>query len=432
MVDKVILAENCIYSTDSKETQLNNNILVVGTSGCGKTMSIAEPRLLETKNSSLVITVTKRRIVKQYTNLFKERGYNVWDLNFADPGKSVVSYDPIKYVNSYQDILFLAKSIITAGRNEDTVRNDPYWDSAAASLISAMISYCIMHNKKCMADVVEMFKSFEFEINGSGEFETGLDSVFNELERKNPKCFAVTCWNTFRKLPKNTAGCVYSSANTAIDKIFSPNLLQMFRKPESVNFEKLANEKTILFITTSAVNPALSCFVNIFYSQIFKTLFEYAESRENGELPIPVHVLCDDFATGSQIENFPEYISIFREKKISVTLLLQSESQLEAMYGSGNATTIINNCDTYLFFGSMDLSTAKNIGQRLDEPLDNILYMPIGNVIVFRRGQRPIKTKRYNILNDSNYQKLYNLGTNNKDAKDDKALKSKKRDKEAS
>lgn len=424
MEDRVILAENCIYSTDTKETQLNNNILVVGTAGCGKTMSIAEPRLLETKNSSLIITLTKRRLVNKYMELFKMRGYNVWDLNFADPVNSKVSYDPLKYINSHQDIIFLSKSIVTAGRKEENVRNDPYWDSAATSLISAVIAYCLMKNKPCMADVVDMFKRFDFNIDSGGDITTGLDEEFNALERKNPKCFAINCWNTFRKLPKTTASCVYSSANTAIDKIFSPSLTKLFRKEETVDFEKLANEKTILFITTSAVNPSLSCFVNIFYSQIFKSLFEYAETQESGTLPIPVHVLCDDFATGSRIENFPEYISIFREKKISVTLLLQSESQLEAMYGDGNATTIINNCDTYLFFGSMDLRTAKNIGQRLDEPVDSVLYMPIGDVIVFRRGQRPIKTRRYDILKDKNYIKLNGITETPGDTKKKGNLKS--------
>ena len=79
----------------------------------------------------------------------------------------------------------------------------------------------------------------------------------------------------------------------------------------------------------------------MFYAQAFKALFEYAESLPSGRLPIPVHVLCDDFATGSRILNFPEYISIFREKQISVTMLVQSESQLESMYGSDDATTII-------------------------------------------------------------------------------------------
>ncbi len=160
------------------------------------------------------------------------------------------------------------------------------------------------------------------------------------------------------------------------------------------------------YVSTSAVNPALHCFINIFYAQAFKTLFEYAESLPSGKLPVPVHVLCDDFATGSRILNFPEYISIFREKQISVTLLLQSESQLESMYGSDDATTIINNCDTYLYMGGMDLKTGRSISERLNIPLDEVLYMPIGQVCIFRRGQKPIITSRYDILKNEQYQQI--------------------------
>lgn len=143
-----------------------------------------------------------------------------------------------------------------------------------------------------------------------------------------------------------------------------------------------------------------------FYAQAFKSLFEYSESLPSGKLPIPVHVLCDDFATGSRILNFSEYISIFREKQISVTLLLQSESQLESMYGSDDATTIINNCDSYLYMGGMDLKTGRSISERLNAPLEDILYMPIGQVCIFRRGQKPIVTSRYNILKNEQYQQV--------------------------
>ena len=180
----------------------------------------------------------------------------------------------------------------------------------------------------------------------------------------------------------------------------------MIATEKKVDFEKMATQKTVLFVSTSAVNPALHCFINIFYAQAFKTLFEYAESLPDGKLPIPVHVLCDDFATGSRILNFPEYISIFREKQISVTLLVQSESQLESMYGSEDATTIINNCDTYLYMGGMDLKTGRSISERLNTPLEDVLYMPIGQVCVFRRGQRPIITSRYDIMKDEQYRQV--------------------------
>lgn len=406
MADIVILGENCAYSSDCEKTGLNNNILVCGSSGCGKTMSISEPRLLATSNSSLVATVTKRRIVNKYKSLFIERGYDVQDLDFVSPQRGDIGYDPLDYVSSYQDITYLAEGVVKANPRKDKSGADPYWDEAATSLLSAEIAYTLMtKDNASFADVLKMHDSLNFEEYG-GQIRTSYDKKFEFLAEKDPNCFAVSCWKSFHQLSIKTAACVFGTLNTTIDTIFSPELRKMMSMSRKVNFCDLASKKTILFVTTSPVNPSLNCFVNMFYGHVFKQLFEFAENQATGTLPVPVHVLCDDFATGSRILNFPEYISIFREKKISVTLLLQSESQLESMYGSDQATTIINNCDTYLYMGGMDLRTAQNVSLRLNVPLDEVLYMPIGQEILFRRGQRPIVTQRYDIRNNSLYQQI--------------------------
>ncbi len=404
--DRMILGENVVYSTDSNETGLNNNVLVCGSSGCGKTMSISEPRLLETYHTSLIATVTKRRIVNKYKPTFEKRGYVVEDLNFIHPMESNVAYDPLQYISSYSDITFLAESIVRANPRKDKSSADPYWDEAATSLLSAEIAYTLMtKDNATFADVLELHDGIDFRENG-GQITTSLDRKFEYLAEKDPGCFAVSCWKSFHQLPIKTASCVFGTLNTTIDPSFSPELRKMIAMEKKVDFEKMATQKTILFVSTSAVNPALHCFINIFYAQAFKALFEYAESLPGGKLPIPVHVLCDDFATGSRILNFPEYISIFREKQISVTLLVQSESQLESMYGSDDATTIINNCDTYLYMGGMDLKTGRSISERLNTPLEDVLYMPIGQVCIFRRGQKPIITSRYDILEDERFQQV--------------------------
>lgn len=404
--EKVILGENCCYSVDSKETGLNNNVIVCGGSGSGKTMSISEPRLLETKTSSIIAVVTKRRIVNKYIPLFEERGYEILDLNFVDPDKSTCCYDPLQYVKSYSDITFLAKYIIKANKQKDNSNADPYWDEAAISLLSAEIAYIMMTKENAtFVDVLEVNDSLTLD-DGSGTIQTSLDDNFDYIAAENPSCFAISCWRTFKQLPVKTAACVFSTLNSTIDTVFSPEIRKMIESEKKVNFEQMGNKRTILFVTTSAVNSALHSFVNMFYAQAFKQLFEYAENCPDGVLPVPVHVLCDDFATGGEILNFPEFISIFREKGISVTLLLQSESQLNQMYGTDNSVTIINNCDTYIYLGGMDLRTAQNVSVRLNSPLDEVLYMPIGQEILFRRGQRPIITKRYEIQKNTLYRKI--------------------------
>lgn len=402
-MDKRILGVNAVYSTDCSETGVNNNVIICGGSGSGKTMSITEPLFLETYESCLVATVTKRRIVKKYKPLFEKRGYIVQELNFVNPDQSDISYDPLHYVKTYEDVTFLATALVYANPKKETGNQDPYWNEAALSLLSAEISYILLTMETpTFTDVLMLHDEVNIKCRDD-LISTSIDSKFKELEEKYPNSYTMNCWKSFSQLPARTAGCVLSTLNAVLDTIFTPQLRSMISMEKKVNFEQMAMRKTVLFVSTSAVNPMLHSFINIFYAQMFKQLFEFAERRVSGRLPIPVHIVCDDFGTGSKINNFAQYISIFREHLISVSLLIQSESQLETMYGS-EATTIINNCDTYVYLGGMDLQTCRNMSSRLDSPLDEVLSLGVGKEYIFRRGQVPIITKRYNILDN----KLYN------------------------
>ena len=170
--DKMILGEgqNAVFSTDSNETGLNNNVIVCASSGAGKTMSIIEPRLIETFNSSLIVTCTKRRIVDKYTDVFKSRRYNVLDLNFVKPLAGNAAYDPLAYVSGYSDITFLAESIVKSNPRKSNVNNtaDPYWDDASISLLSALIAFVLMTvEKPTFADVLKLHDELSISENGS-------------------------------------------------------------------------------------------------------------------------------------------------------------------------------------------------------------------------------------------------------------------------
>lgn len=406
--DRVILGDgpDCVFSTDPDITGINNNVLVVGGSGSGKTCSISEPRLIETKRQSLIATVTKRRIVRKYRKLFEKRKYKVLDLDFVHPERGNIAYDPLDYLYEYSDITFLARSIVLANPRKERSNADPYWDEAATSLLAALITLVLMtKDHPSFADVLEMLDRLTFR-EDCGQISTNYDDLFDRIEKEDPLNFALTNWKSFKQLPIRTASCVFGTLNVNVDSVFTPEIRKMFRMKEKVNFEQLAVRRTVLFITSSPVNPSLNCFINMFYGHAFKQLFEFAEDQPEGVLPIPVHLLADDFATGCPVPLFDQYISIFREKRISVTLLIQSESQLSSIYGAEEATTIINNCDSYVYLGSNDLATARNISIRVNKPLEDILCMKIGKQILFRRGSKPKIGKRYNILEDATYKKV--------------------------
>ena len=142
MADRYMLGEGFDILMDSAVTQLNNNIAVVGSSGAGKTMSYVEMCLLQTSESSLIVPLSKRRLVDTYADYLAGKGYRVYDLNLADPGSSTVFFDPMHFVRSQTDITFLARSIVMANPGKKSaLAADPFWDDAAISLLSSLIAY---------------------------------------------------------------------------------------------------------------------------------------------------------------------------------------------------------------------------------------------------------------------------------------------------
>lgn len=404
--DRLILGEGVAYSTDPGITGLNNNVVIVGGSGSGKTMSFVEPRLLEAYNSSFIVPVTKQRVVDMYAPMLKRRGYDVQVLDFVDLRRSDCCYDPLQFVESYSDIRFLAEAIVMSDERKLHSTSDPYWDQAAISLLCAEIAYILMVKPNAsMADLLRLHDHLRIDELGS-QIKTSLDSNFAQLAKLAPECFALNCWRSFRELPIKTASCVFGALNVTIDTLFTPELRSMIATKPCVEVEEVARRKTVLFIRTSPVNPALHALISLFYGQAIKLLFEFAEQQPNGKLPLPVEFLADDFATGAPVNHFEQYISIFREKRISATLLLQSESQLARLYNESRAREIIDNMDTYVFTGGMDYQTAKNVSLRADLPLEDVFSLPVGDILIFRRGQRPIRTRRYDIRANETYQRV--------------------------
>lgn len=407
VTDSMIAAAGCVYSSDCAKTGLNNNRIIVGGSGSGKTMSITEPCLLHSHNRNLIVTATKARIVHKYRPLLQARGYRVEVLDFARLANCTVGYDPMRFVRTSEDVLFLAQSLVMANPRKENSRADPYWDDMSVSLLSALIELERLEtpDHACFADVIKRFNRLKINYL-PGNIQTNMDIDFHMLEMEYPGNAASAHWESFCHLPGKTAACVISALSTTIRYLFQQELQDMMRLPRSVDFMQFAREKTVLFVITSPVNPALSNLVSVFYGTAMKELFEVAEQMPDGKLPIPTHLICDDFATGAPIPNFAQYISIIREKELSVTLLCQSESQLESMYSPSEAITIINNCDTYVFTGGMDLKTAHSVSLRMNAPLDSVLALPVGKFVVFRRGQRAVCVQRYPILEDPQYQQL--------------------------
>jgi type IV secretory pathway TraG/TraD family ATPase VirD4 len=421
--DCTCLADGLVVPADFEKTGLNLNEIIVGATGCGKSMSNAYSRVVHTYDSSLVVPISKRALMDKFIPILKERGYKIQVLDFANPENSNIGYDPMFNAHTDEDLILLAKKITAP--DEKRGSNDPYWDNSANSVLTALMMLSRANirfggKRSTFYDVIKIYQNMNVEYVGKGLVKTALDPLFDRLDEENPGNQENMLWNTFRGLPERTGSTVYSCLNTTMDKFLSKNVMEMAKKYEQIKFSELGKQKTALFILTSPMNTTLQNYINLMYSDLFRELFNEAERNENRRLDVPVHIICDDFACGSRILDFEKYISIFRAAGISVTLLLQSESQLSSMYGIDAAKTIINNCDTYVYMGGMDIETCNSISAKANKTLATIMSLPKENVIVFRRGHKPYFSKRYQITEDPEYIRAMYLYEEQIDKKGDR------------
>lgn len=407
-MDKVILAKNVILSGGLGSNRPNDNQMVFGGTGTGKTMSIFLPTLCHTRESSIIGTFAKKSLVENAVRYFKKLEYTTYVWNLASPGEDDQIPDPISYISSDDDVQELAHQIAN-GNSEylRTTKFDPYWRDASEALMAGLIYYVLMTEQQpSMKRVIDLFYTLKIRENGKG-ISTSFDSEFEWLESKAPQSIAARKLQSFAQLPYATAGCVRDDLEKAIQNMFPVSIQSTMSKEAHVNFEDFATDRTAIFIITSPVRTAQYSFANLMFGIAIRQLMEFADTKENNRLPRDVKLFFDDFSCGFPIHNYEKSISTFRSAGISSLMLCQSLSQLDATYGQDNSTVILDNCSSLVYLpGGMNKKTCSYISEIINLPLDEIMFMEMGNVVVFQSGKQPVISQRYDTLADPLYQKF--------------------------
>ena len=420
------------------KTARNKNVLVIGGSGSGKTRFWLKPNLMQCNSKtypcSFVVTDPKGSVVVECGKMLRRFGYRIKIFNTINFKKSM-HYNPFAYIHSEKDILKLVTCLISNTKG-DGKTGDEFWQKAETLLYCALIGYIHYEapvEEQNFATLIEMLNSMEVREDDE-EFENAVDLMFKELAKEKPDHFAVRQYAKYRLAAGKTLKSILVSCGARLAP-FDIEELREVTAYDELELDTLGDRKTALFLIMSDTDSTFNFVIAILQSQLTNLLCDKADDVYGGRLPVHVRFILDEFANIGQIPQFDKLIATIRSREISASIILQSQSQLKAIYRD-NADTIVGNCDTMLFLGGKEKTTLKEISeilgketidsfntsenrgkeishglnyQKLGKELmtqDEIATMDGGMCILQLRGVRPFFSKKYDITKHPRYKYL--------------------------
>ena len=438
--NNIILTETERLTLNSRPKQpkyaRNKNVIVIGSSGSGKTRFYLKPQLMQmTPNVSYVCTDPKGTIIVECGKMLVNGGYRIKVLNTINFKKSM-HYNPFHYIRSEKDILKLVNTIIANTKGEGEKSTEDFWIKAERLLYSALIGYIwyeAPEEEQNFSTLLEFINASETREDDE-EFKNAVDELFEELEAENPEHFAVRQYRKYKLAAGKTAKSILISCGARLAP-FDIQELREIMSYDEMELDMIGDQKTAMFVIISDTDDTFNFVVAIMYTQLFNLLCDKADDEHGGRLPYHVRLLLDEFSNIGQIPKFDKLIATIRSREISASIILQSQSQLKTIYKDA-AETITGNCDTVLFLGGKESSTLKEISETLGKetidlynPSDTrgtsqsygLNYQKTGKELMSRdelavmdgnkcilqlRGVRPFLSNKYDITKHKRYKEL--------------------------
>ena len=427
------------------KTARNKNVLVIGGSGSGKTRFFIKPNLMQCVSEkypcSFVVTDPKGTLIIETGAMFRKMGYRIKVLNTINFKKSM-KYNPFAYIHSEKDIMKLVTVLIANTKGEGKAGDD-FWVKAETLLYTALIGYLhyeAPEEERNMSTLVDMISSMEVREDDEG-FENQVDLLFDDLEEKNPRHFAVRQYKKYKLAAGKTAKSILISCGARL-AAFDIQELRELMITDELELDTLGDRKTVLFLIMSDTDDTFNFLISMVYSQLFNLLCEKADDVYGGRLPVHVRCLIDECANIGQIPRLEKLVATIRSREISACLVWQTRSQIKSIY-KDNAETIIGNMDSQLFLGGSEPTTLKDLSatlgketidsfntgesrgrevshslnyQKLGKELmsqDELAVMDGGKCILQLRGVRPFLSDKYDITKHPRYKYLSDYDKSN-------------------
>ena len=430
----VILTKHVSIGLDGYKHQRNLNILVVGGSGSGKTRFFCKPGIMSV-NCSYLIVDPKGEMLRSTGYLLKEEGYDIKVFDLIHPRQSD-GYNPFTYIRDDPDVLKLMDNLVKNTTPPKGASNDPFWEKAEIALDSALMLYLLYEapveeqNFEMLMFMLECARVMEED----EQYQSPLDLLFQTLEERDPSHIAVREYKVYKQAAGKTAKSILVTASVRLAAFIFPQYAAMMQTDE-MDFASLGERKRAIFCVIPVNDGSMNYLVSMLLTQCFQQLYLRADERYNGRLPIPVRVIQDEWANVAQPDSYPKVLATCRSYNIGINIIVQNIQSIKALY-KDEWEGIIGNCDTLLFLGGGNEPTSlefvskllgketvhtrtrgqtkgrsgsssvnyQQTGRDLMTP-DEIRMLPTDDALLFIRGEKPVRDKKYDIKKHPNVRR---------------------------
>ena len=363
-----VFTQHIRMGLDGRKHRRNLNTVVVGGSGAGKTRSYAKPCLYEAclspKGPSFVCLDPKGELLRDSGGLLRESGYDVRVLDLLHMEKSHC-YNPFVYLTNDNEVQMLVTNLFKATTPKGAQSQDPFWDSTASILLSALVYY-LYHEappeEQNFPMVMEMLRAGEVR-EDDDSYLSPLDVLFERLEMRNPEHIAVKYYKQYRSGSAKTLKSIQITLASHMEKFNLDSLIALTATDE-LHLQDMGEKRVALFALIPDSDTSFNFLVSILYQQLFQQLFDSADHKHGGSLPVPVHFLMDEFANISLPNDFEIKLSTMRSRNVFVSIILQNIAQLKALFEK-QWESVLGNCDELLYLGGNEQGSHKYTSELL-------------------------------------------------------------------
>lgn len=427
----VILTKRVSIGLDGYKHRRNLNILVVGGSGSGKTRFFCKPGIMSV-NCSYLIVDPKGEMLRSTGYLLKEEGYDIKVFDLIHPRQSD-GYNPFTYIRDDPDVLKLMDNLVKNTTPPKGASNDPFWEKAEIALDSALMLYLLYEapveeqNFEMLMFMLECARVMEED----EQYQSPLDLLFQTLEERDPSHIAVREYKVYKQAAGKTAKSILVTASVRLAAFIFPQYAAMMQTDE-MDFASMGERKRAIFCVIPVNDGSMNYLVSMLLTQCFQQLYLRADEQYNGRLPMPVRVIQDEWANVAQPDSYPKVLATCRSYNIGINIIVQNIQSIKALY-KDEWEGIIGNCDTLLFLGGGNEPTSlefvskllgketvhtrtrgqtkgrsgsssvnfQQTGRDLMTP-DEIRMLPTNDALLFIRGEKPVRDKKYDIKKHPN------------------------------